>query len=76
MPSQSVRQNYNLVLLGNQYFTEDKKDNRPLDRSTEEVTIKIHSLPQFSAHKETQNKKRSHLSTAILSGSSDLLTKI
>lgn len=54
MPSQSVRQNCNLVFLGKRNFIEDKNGSRPLDRRTGKVTTKFSIR---SAHKETQSNR-------------------
>lgn len=56
MPSQSVRQNCNLVFLGKRNFIEDKNGSRPLDRRTGKVTINS-AFAQCSAHKETQSNR-------------------
>lgn len=74
MPSQSVRQNCNLVFLGKRNFIEDKNGSRPLDRRTGKVTTKFCICSVLSSQGNT--KQQTTLSLAFLSSSSDLDTNI
>lgn len=74
MPSQSVRQNCNLVFLGKRNFIEDKNGSRPLDRRTGKVTTEFCICSVLSSQGNT--KQQTTLSLAFLSSSSDLDTNI
>lgn len=74
MPSQSVRQNCNLVFLGKRNFIEDKNGSRPLDRRTGKVTTEFCIRSVLSSQGNT--KQQTTLSLAFLSSSSDLDTNI
>lgn len=74
MPSQSVRQNCNLVFLGKRNFIEDKNGSRPLDRRTGKVTTEFCIRSVLSSQGNT--KQQTTLSLAFLRSSSDLDTNI